>query len=120
MKTSLLAAILVGALSATHAHAAAPSPETAKPGAKIYGDPEHGKETVEKWCVACHKAGPSANDQVPAITDLATNPRRTDGAIRAFLAHPHRPMPPLELSNQQIEDIISYLHNLRAEMGQPR
>lgn len=81
-------------------------------GAKLYGDAARGRAIAEQWCVTCHKTGPVIDDQVPSLAALATNPM-TDGAIRAFLMKPHKPMPPLEISTQQIEDIVEYLHTLK-------
>ena len=105
MKKLMGAVALVAAL---HSAEAAQLKE-ARPGAKQYGNAEHGKEIVSMWCVSCHKAGPTADDRIPPLAALAARPKQTEGAIRAFLMQPHKPMPPLELSTQQIEDIIVYL-----------
>ena len=113
MKNIMIAALLLCASGYTAATAAAPATlKEARPGAKQYGSVEHGKEIVAMWCVGCHKTGARADDRVPSLIALAANPMRTDGAIRAFLMQPHKPMPPLELGTQQIEDIIVYLRTL--------
>lgn len=78
-------------------------------GAKTYGDAGRGRDVVERWCVGCHSAGPTVDDRIPSLPALAANMPRSEGAIRAFLMQPHKPMPPLELGTQQIEDIIAYL-----------
>ena len=120
MKTVLLVTAILFGLSSYGVEAAAPTPRSPRLGAKIYGDAARGKGVVETWCASCHKMGTSSDDRVPSLVSLATNPARTDGAIRAFLMQPHKPMPPLELSTQQIEDIVAYLHTLRPESGQSR
>jgi len=121
MKVALIAtALLVGTPCALLADDTGVSPKSAPLGARLYGNAERGKDVVDMWCVSCHGTGLALDDRVPSLASLATNPLRTDGAIRAFLAQPHRPMPPLELSNQQIEDIVAYLHTLRPEKGQSR
>lgn len=82
-------------------------------GTPIYGDPARGKTIAERWCIQCHTADPTrANDQIPSLPDLAQTTVRTEDAIRGFLMRPHAPMPPLELSLQQIEDLISYTRNI--------
>ena len=83
-------------------------------GAKLYGDATRGKEVVERWCVNCHTMGASADDRAPSLLALAANPAKSEGYIRAFLMRPHAPMPPLNLTTQEIEDVVSYLRNLKA------
>jgi len=100
------------------ADAAASPPKPTHLGAKIYGNADSGKDIMERWCVGCHKSGPTLDDQIPTLESLAANPSRTDGVVRTFLMQPHRPMPPVELSTQQIEDIIAYLQTLRPKAGQ--
>lgn len=86
--------------------------EAGPSGLTASGDPKRGAAITEKWCTGCHRAGTTADDRIPTLGALALNPPRTDGAIRAFLMQPHKPMPPIELETQQIEDIIAYLHTL--------
>ncbi len=81
---------------------------------KFFGDAARGRELAARWCVSCHKVnGAPLNDQVPTFASLATSARSED-AIRGFLLQPHRPMPPLSLSNQEIEDLVSYLRSLKS------
>jgi mono/diheme cytochrome c family protein len=106
-----IAAVLVPlVLLATAAHAA---DQPVKRGLKHYGDNAHGGVVFKTWCATCHSIDVPASDQIPTARQLATNPKHTDSAIRGFLVHPHKPMPPLEISTQQIEDIIAYLHTLQ-------
>lgn len=84
----------------------------AQSGAKQYGDATRGQGVVEMWCVSCHAKGAVVDDRIPSLAALAAN-QRSDGAICAFLMQPHKPMPPLEISTQQIEDIVAYLHTLK-------
>ena len=86
--------------------------EAAPSGLNPSGDPKRGAVITEKWCTGCHRPGPTVDDRIPTLEALALNPPRTAGAVRAFLMQPHKPMPPIELETQQIEDIIAYLHAL--------
>jgi len=117
MKYELAVAAALAAISMTSLQTASAS-ERAGQGAKLYGDAPRGEAIVTKWCAGCHSREPVADDRVPSFASLAANADHTDGVIRAFLMHPHRPMPPFELENQQIEDIIAYLHTLAP--GRPR
>lgn len=105
----LLAAILCGCAAAPE-KPAAPAKRLA---GRIYGDAGRGRAVAERWCIGCHRLDEeSADDRVPSFPMIAANPSKTEPYIRAFLQHPHSPMPPLELSNQIIEDIIAYLRTL--------
>jgi mono/diheme cytochrome c family protein len=77
--------------------------------AKLFGDAERGRTVVEMWCINCHKPGEILSDQIPSLPELARIRSKTESAVRGFLMQPHKPMPPLEISNQQIEDIVAYL-----------
>ena len=82
-------------------------------GVMPHGDADRGKLIVERWCVSCHGTATQRDDRVPSLPALATNPK-SEAFIRAFLMMPHKPMPPLELSSQQIEDIIAYLDTVHS------
>jgi mono/diheme cytochrome c family protein len=73
---------------------------------------------MERWCISCHKAtGPLTDQPAPQLSALAADAERSARTIRAFLMHPHPPMPALELSNKMIEDIIAYLRQVKAQQG---
>jgi mono/diheme cytochrome c family protein len=97
-----------------------PRPARASQGAKLYGDASRGDAIVKKWCSTCHGVGGTGTDRAPSLARLATDPSRTDGAIRAFLMLPHQSMPPLDLSAQEIEDFVAYLHTLKPANPPPR
>lgn len=110
MKTVFLfGALIVAPLAAIQAA------EVASQGAKLYGDVTRGQEVVNRWCVSCHALGAPLDDRIPSLPALARNIARSEGAVRAFLMNPHEPMPPLEISNQQIEDILAYLRTVGPE-----
>jgi mono/diheme cytochrome c family protein len=119
MKPLMIAAtILAGSWHALPT-LAADTPQDSRLGAKQYGNAERGQEIVTMWCMSCHKMGATTDDRIPSLQALAGNPKRTDGAIRAFLMQPHKPMPPLEIGTQQIEDIVAYLRTLAATPAPP-
>jgi len=112
MKTIAAAAILLASWFPVLAHAGAAPQSDALQGTKQYGNSERGKEVVSMWCVSCHSAGSTADDRIPSLQALAAKALSSDQAIRTFLMQPHKPMPPLEIGTQQIEDIIAYFRAL--------
>lgn len=114
MKNALLiAAFTLVSFAAVAAAPSATRTTDAPQGAKLYGDAARGKEIVARWCVGCHSAGPTVDDRIPSFAALANDLSGSEGAIRAFLMQPHKPMPPLEISTQQIEDIIAFLRSVQ-------
>lgn len=80
-----------------------------------------GANLAQDWCAECHGLGPVASDAAPTFTMIA---RRDPAALRTFLSRPHPPMPPLVLSNDEIDALIAYLQSLPAtlkpqEAGRP-
>ena len=82
------------------------------------GDPAEGRRLSLQWCTSCHVVDENqdnASDAAPPFFEIANDPARTSGGLRAWLANPHPPMPPVNLSHRETEDIIAYLESLREE-----
>jgi mono/diheme cytochrome c family protein len=81
--------------------------------AAAQGDLKTGTVIAETWCAACHaiKRGTSAMDAAPPFRTLARE--RTAEELKAFLAHPHGLMPNIQLSRQQVGDVVVYIESLR-------
>lgn len=77
-------------------------------------DAKNGGLIAETWCAACHVTGPESTgaDAAPAFSQLSRVPDRSDGDLRAWLMDPHAGMPPLELSDAQIADLIAYIRTI--------
>jgi len=72
-----------------------------------------GRTAAERWCQECHLVGGGvASDAAPAFAALAANPDKSEGVLRAFLAEPHAPMPPLSLTRQDIDNLVAYIRSL--------
>lgn len=106
MRTIVLIALLPLLAGCGKADEAPPSRPVRAGGGRIYGDAQRGKADFERWCAPCHGAG---SDSAPALASLKKNPENTAASVRGFLMAPHAPMPPLALTNQEIEDLIAYL-----------
>ena len=81
------------------------------------GDPEAGRDLVRRWCTTCHvvELEGTGTDAGPALPALLAGKQRSADEIRGWLADPHPPMPNLELSRREIEDIVAYLQSLTGE-----
>ena len=81
------------------------------------GDPEAGRELVRRWCTTCHVVDleGTGTDAGPALPALLAGKQRSADEIRGWLADPHPPMPNLNLSRQEIDDILAYLESLTGD-----
>jgi len=87
---------------------------TAHAMAKPVGDAGRGEALTHRWCAACHQpAGAAvATDAAQTFARIAEKVRKDPAYIRAFLNHPHAPMPPLDLDQGEIADIVAYFDEL--------
>jgi len=100
MRTALLSCIAL--LATVHA--------VAKP----VGDPARGAALTQRWCASCHQpaAAATATDMIPTFAQIATKAKADPAYMRGFLNHPHAPMPPLNLDQAEIADIVAYFDDL--------
>lgn len=78
-------------------------------------DAAAGRALAQQWCTSCHIVVPGADgsDAAPTFAAIANDPNVTERGLRAWLADPHPPMPNLNLSRTEIDNIIAYLKTLR-------
>jgi mono/diheme cytochrome c family protein len=81
------------------------------------GAADDGKRTAETWCSSCHLVDGvgTAIDGAPPFRAVANDPAKTSSFLRTWLTDPHYPMPNLELSRRQIDDLVAYIESLRGE-----
>ena len=88
-------------------------------GPPVYaGDSASGLYLARQWCVECHvvEAGQaSASDAGPPFAEVAKNPAKTERGLRAWLSDPHPPMPQLNLSKTEIENLLAYIQSLASD-----
>ncbi len=79
------------------------------------GDAATGQLIAQKWCASCHLVGRSgrAIDAAPSFHMIANNPKYTEARLRGWLYDPHPPMPNLDLTKRQVDDIITYIGSLK-------
>lgn len=78
------------------------------------GDAQAGRQLAQQWCTGCHVVDRSAQgaDTAPSFPAIARREAQHPERLRAFLTAPHPPMAGLNLSRQQIDDIVAYLDSL--------
>ncbi|MFM2042294.1 MAG: hypothetical protein RLY86_870 [Pseudomonadota bacterium] len=93
---------------------------TAPGWAEPAGDPMAGAQKVQTLCSSCHAVGDgalTANDGAPTLPSVAAG--RTDPELELWLSDPHGAMPPVNLTRQEIADIVAYIATLRMEGNSP-
>lgn len=77
-------------------------------------DAAAGRRLAERWCTACHvvENRSGGTDAVPTLSSIARDPGRGPDWVRRWLSAPHPPMPDLNLSRNEIDDITAYLQTL--------
>lgn len=84
--------------------------------------PERGKVVAERLCSTCHLSGVgkgTAQAGLPTFPTIANRPGQTATRIRNALIKPHGEMPDLQLTNEEIADIIVWLDTLRDPKAPP-
>jgi len=79
------------------------------------GDVENGKMLATRWCSNCHQVGSRmpAQDAVPPLHEVAMRPYATKQWLTDWLTNPHPPMPKLDLTRREIDDLVAFLLTLR-------
>lgn len=85
--------------------------------------PERGLAFAQRFCKDCHLVDGSGNTTaqagLPSLRGIANKPGQSGEHIRNVLINPHPPMPDMQVSAQEILDVISYLETLRADKTAP-
>ena len=108
---------MLGLTAATAAWAQGAAREPAAPTAA------RGLELAQKLCTSCHlvdtNASPALPAGIPTFHSIANRPDQTGQRIFNVLIKPHAPMPDLQLSNEEINNIIAFLETLRSDKSGP-
>lgn len=84
-------------------------------GAAQGAEAQEGYRLATQWCTSCHIVAPgqAGSDAAPPFESIANRAQFSEDGLRAWLADPHPPMPNLNLSRTEIEQVIAYLRSLR-------
>lgn len=78
-----------------------------------------GYDIAQRLCIACHVVGPDAPTPVPAglatFRGIANHVGQTGQKILDALISPRHPMPDMQLSIEEIGNIIAFLETLRTD-----
>lgn len=83
-----------------------------------------GRRLAMRNCAVCHAIGiegESPNPRSPTLRDLYRRYPlgRVEEALREGMLRGHRAMPPMRLSDRQIEDLIAYLRSIQLPNREP-
>lgn len=85
--------------------------------------PEKGLAFAQRFCSNCHLVEASGNATaeagIPSLAAIANKAGQSGNHIRNILINPHPPMPDMQVSNQEILDLVAYLETLRKDKSQP-
>lgn len=73
-----------------------------------------GRNLAERWCSPCHATSSRGSDATRSFEAIADSPAGEPARMRRFLVDPHPPMPPMQLTQAQIEDLVAYVASLRS------
>jgi mono/diheme cytochrome c family protein len=79
------------------------------------GNATRGEVTAKRWCAACHLLSPqqtTANADVPSFAGIAQEKKLTAAELTTFLSSSHPRMPDMELTRDEIADIVTYIRSL--------
>jgi len=82
---------------------------------------QQGRELARLWCKHCHLVEPEGSgyvqSNVPTFAEIANRPDQSAEQIKLFLVDPHPPMPNLNLSRDEIQNLATYILSLKSEDG---
>jgi mono/diheme cytochrome c family protein len=84
--------------------------------AQDVGDPVAGRQLAMAWCANCHAFTGNTQTMVtgaPSFSAIAANHAITPLSLRAFLQTTHDRMPDLQLSNNEMDDLIAFVLSSR-------
>jgi mono/diheme cytochrome c family protein len=78
------------------------------------GNAAAGRELVLRSCTSCHATenATSASDTAPPLSFISRDIKDRRVWVRGWLMNPHPPMRGINLSRQEINDVIAYLETL--------
>ena len=79
------------------------------------GSAQAGATLAQRWCSSCHltaDTNASGPDTAPPFSTIAARHGQDREWVHAWLMKPHPPMPDLQLTRQEIDDITAYLESL--------
>ncbi len=79
----------------------------------LASDAANGEMLAKRWCAECHvvsEGQPRAQADAPSFASISAGRRVPE--IASFLRQSHPQMPDMNLSRDEIADLIAYMHTL--------
>ncbi len=81
-------------------------------------DTSAGKAVAQKLCINCHIVEPggavqNAAPDVPSFAAISDKAGQTEQHLRAFIMNPHPPMPEVQLTTYELDNIVAYILSLK-------
>ena len=82
--------------------------------ARAAGNAEYGRTIAQNRCSSCHVVEPNlkGGDTAPPFAEIARKRANDMTWVRTWLTSPHPPMQGINLSREEIDDIVAYLESL--------
>ena len=80
-----------------------------------------GLQTARTLCVNCHVVERGATETktltagVPSFQAIAEKRQQTEDDLKVFMLKPHPPMPKVQLSTHELENLASYIMSLKGQ-----
>jgi mono/diheme cytochrome c family protein len=79
-----------------------------------------GDKLARKICVTCHIVAPGVGPAqvtagIPTFMSIADKPDQTASQIRAHILNPHPPMPQVQLTVPELDNLASYILSLKSK-----
>jgi len=84
-------------------------------------DTASGQEVARKLCVNCHIVEPdgapaTVNPAIPSFMAIADKEGQSESKLRGFVLNPHPPMPEVQLTTHELENIAAYIMSLKGKL----
>jgi mono/diheme cytochrome c family protein len=83
-------------------------------------DTASGREVARKLCVNCHIVEPdgaagTVNPAIPSFMAIADKEGQSESNLHGFILNPHPPMPEIQLTTHELENIAAYILSLKGK-----
>ena len=80
-----------------------------------------GRNSARALCVNCHVVEPNAASQktvpadIPSFKTIAEKRGWTEDDLKVFMLKPHPPMPSVQLTTHELDNLASYIMSLKGQ-----
>lgn len=84
-------------------------------------DVASGLKAARSLCVNCHVVEPGATAKaevpadIPSFKAIAEKGGQTEEKLKAFMLNPHPPMPQVQLTTHELDNLASYIMTLKTQ-----